>query len=221
MKGIFSFLLLLSVFAGFAQVKFEQNNVKNKNAHVVYTGTVNSFSIILPKEVSVKNITPSVGNLRTMDDHTFVLYVQEFTDAAVELKYTQIKNGVESEEVYPVKFTVKQLPDYFHIRVGEYAESGKASLGKIQKNYVIALNDAGVNIDLKNIFITFDITKIPAGGDATALKGLASNKKEDLTAFKRMILSLKKGDRLLFENIRAAMENGISRTMDNLMLEIQ
>lgn len=220
MKALISFFFLLTVQGSFAQVKFEQLNVKNKNAHIVYTGTVNTFSINLPKEISVKEITSSVGDVKPIDKHTFMLYVQQFTEAPVELKYTKIKNGVSIEEIYPVKFIVKQLPDYFRFRLGDYVESGKASLSKIQKNGAVALNDAGFNIDLKNIFIIFNVKRISSKGHTTELSNLYNNKKSDMLAFKRLILSLKRGDKLMFENIKAAMDNGNSRNMESLTLEI-
>lgn len=221
MKIIHAMLFLFISFLSDAQVGFNLEHVKNKDAAVVYTGIVNTFSISLPEGIAIKNIRASAGNLQMMDDRTFILYVQEVQQAPVELQYTLIKNGMMTTETYPVKYSVKALPDYFQLRVGDHTESGRVSLNEIRKNHQIRFNDADFNGDLKNIFIRFDLMLIRSSGKPVQMKNVSSNKSTDMKAFTQKILSLRKGDKLLFQNIKAVLDSGTSRDMNDLTLEIQ
>lgn len=221
MKSIYTVLFLFMSFAAQAQVQFHLEHVKNKNAHVVYTEIVNTFSVVKPNGVTIKNISTSAGNLQMLNYHTFVLYIQQEQDAPVELRYTMVKNGSGINQTYPVKYIVKKLPDYYRLKVGDYTKSGEVPLRSIRNNHQIQFNDADFNGDLKNTFIRFDFILVSPGGKTFELKNLSSNNAKDLQIFNQKTGSLKKGDKLIFQNVKAVLDSGASRNMDELTLMIR
>ncbi len=221
MRKLLLLIFLHLAFGANSQVKFDQLNVKDKNLHVVYTGIVNTFKIVLPKEVSVKDIVPSTGNLRMMDDETFVLYVHPEGGEHVEFSYLSVKNGVESRESYPVKFKIKKLPDFFQLRIGEYFESGTVPLARILKNNRIGFNDKDYNGDLKKISISFDCSIISAAGKSGEKIKVQTTNNADVKKFQQNLLTLKKGDQIIFSNVKAEAGDGVTRDMPDLKLQMQ
>lgn len=219
MKKIF--LILLSFFALYtkAQVKFTLENVKNKSANVVYIGEPNTFKINASQEISVTNITPSQGNVRMNTDGSFSLYVHEVSDRPVELKYTQTKNGVESEVIYPTKYLVKKMPDLYQLKIGDFTSGGLVSSEKLRKNHKVSLQSEGHNLDLKNVEVKCTILYQPLQKDPVEVS-YHSKDVESTKYYNSILNNLQEGDKLFFEQIRIINEAGAIIELTNLNFKL-
>lgn len=205
-------LVLFSIFAiaANAQVRFTILNVKDKGADYVYAGPSNIFKVTKPDDVSITNITPSQGNISMNSDGSFSLYVKDVSDKPIEIKYTQTKNGVQSEVTYPKKYMIKKMPDVFQLKVGEYTKGGTVSLDKMRENHQVSLSDAGFNIGMKNYAIQFELFYQPYKQDPRVLDYNSKNEK-DVMAYNGLLSNLREGDRIFFEKVKITTEDGASR----------
>ncbi len=218
MKNImlaFIFMVGLNVSA---QVKFIPENEKSKSSAIVYINVANKFTINTSQEISVTNIIPSQGNVRMNSDGTFALYVHEINENPVELKYTQTKNGVETEESYPTKYAIKSIPD-FKLRVGEYTASGTVSLDKIRKNFKVTLKDESPDSDNQHYTIRFYMLYQSPNKNPFEVNYNSDNK-ESIKTYNSIFNNLQNGDRLFFEKIEIISRDGSSKKLEDLNLKL-
>lgn len=215
MKNIL--LLILSTFTlkAAAQVKFSLQDSKDQKANIVYLGIPNVFKILTSQEISISKIVSSQGNVRMNSDGGFTLYVHDVSDEPVELKYTQSKNGVESEVSYPTKFIVKAVPDIYQLKIGTMTKGGKTKLQQIKLNHAVSLNTEGFDREVKNLKIQFTLMHVSPGTDPTEML-YASDAAETVKYYNNKMKMLKVGDKLFFEQIKITDAIGVSREAENL-----
>lgn len=218
MKNIMLVFMFMVGLNASAQVKFIPENEKSKSSAIVYINIANKFTINTSQEVSVTNIIPSQGNIRMNSDGTFALYVHEINENPVELKYTQTKNGVETEESYPTKYTIKSVPD-FKLRVGEYTTSGTASIDKMRKNFKITLKDESSNNDNQYSIIRFYVLYQSPNKNPLEVNYNSDNK-ESIKTYNNIFNNLQSGDRLFFEKIEIVSQDGNSKKLEDLNLKL-
>ncbi len=217
MKPILGILFVLSSLLTHAQVKFTIVNPKLNATNTLYVGTANSFRINAPQEVSITNITPSQGNVRLNNDGTFSWYVHEVSDTPVELKFTQMKNGVESELMYPTKYIVKKAPAPFQIKMGPYSKSGTISLEKLKKDFKITALEIASKTPVTDAVISCEILHMPKRGDVSEFHFDSSKNEESQKLLEFLIKSLNIGSKIYIEKVTLISKDGNSFELEDLV----
>ena len=201
------------------QVKFSIENNKSKSSNVVYIGEPNIFKITTPQEISVSNIIPSQGNIRMNSDGTFSLYVHDASDKPVELKFTQTKNGVETEVIYPTKYLVKKMADLYQLKIGEFTTGGLVSSEKLRSNHRVSVQFEGRTIDLKDGEVKCTILYQAVKKDPVELN-YYSKDLEGTKYFNSIMNKLQEGDRIFFEQIKITNEKGAVIELANINFKL-
>lgn len=90
---------MTSSFGLTAQVRIVQKNVKNTSLHTIYIGIQNEFTIDIPSDSRLIEISSSVGEVKMMPGNTLQLTVHDLNPAGVQFNYTLGKNGQEQAEI--------------------------------------------------------------------------------------------------------------------------
>lgn len=212
-KSIFLFFSLLHAFFTYAQVTFVPLNVKDAGKAIVYVGITNTFRIKAPQDISIKDIQASQGNIRMKDDNTMLLYVHDESLEPLIISYIQVKNGTETKVEHPIKYTIKKVPDYFQLQIGEYTESGEMSMKSIKQNAKFKLCDDEYNGIVPPYQIKLEQFVQPLKGDPyeNSCTFNSDNYNECPKMMENFLKSLKIGDKVFFENIYINTEDGTSR----------
>jgi RNase H-fold protein (predicted Holliday junction resolvase) len=148
-------------------------------------------------------------------DGSFSLYVHDVTNEPVEIKYTQSRNGIESELTYGTKYVIKRVPELFQLKIGQQTKGGKVPLAQMQQQHAVNINAEDFNRDVKNIKISFTLLFVSAGADPVEMQ-YVSDSSESVKFYEKLMKTLKRGDKLFFEQVKMTDESGVSREAENM-----
>ncbi|MGQ0828358.1 MAG: type IX secretion system motor protein PorM/GldM [Bacteroidota bacterium] len=182
--------------------------------NVVYFGLDNPISVSVPG-IPNERLTVSATNaiLRPDGNGKFIMKVNRGPNVDVNV-FATMENG-ERRNMGIMSFRVKQIPKP-SAKFGDLIESGKMSKSKIESQMgLIAFYD---NFDFK---ATPKVTSFKmAISSAAGVSELKSTGNLVTDEMKKQIKSLKKGQKVIFEEINAVGPDGITKKLSDLVVTV-
>jgi hypothetical protein len=224
MKHFILCLLMTSSLGITAQVRIVQKNVKNTALHTVYIGIQNEFTIDIPSDSRLIEISSSIGEVKMMPENTLQLFVNDLNPAGVQFKYTLGKNGQEQGKITdPIHYQIRRVPDVFHFKIGSKTQSGKIKRSEINPNMFIGLDEQNCNIILP--IQKFQLTMLhiaPSSYKIDPIEIQIDLKQSNaIDMLHKILKDVKPNSKIFFEDISVTLENGVSRKLDPLSLQVE
>ena len=224
MKHFILYLLMTSSFGLTAQVRIVQKNVKNTALHTVYIGIQNEFTIDIPSDSRLIEISSSVGEVKMTPGNTLQLTVHDLNPAGVQFKYTLGKNGQEQAEITDaIHYQIRRVPDVFHLKVGSITQSGKIKRSEITPSMFIGLDEALCNVILP--IQKFQLTMLhlaPSSYKIDPIEIQIDLKQSNaIDMLYKILKDVKPNSKVFFEDISVILQDGTSRKLEPLTLQVE
>jgi len=189
--------------------------------NVFYMGVDNPVSISVPG-VANENIIATVtgGNeLLKTGNGTYIMKIQKNSPMEVDVNVSARMTNGEMKNMGKMNFRVKRLPKPY-ARFGEITTSGRMSKAVVDAQLGLVVSyDPSFLFNIVATTKSFNIVVIHPNRDSedTAQKGTGRFTEETIDFIKKKV---KKGDRLLFENIRAEDVNKVVHDLSPISITV-
>lgn len=224
MKHFMLYLLMTSSLGITAQVRIVQKNVKNTSLHTVYIGIQNEFTIDIPSDSRLIEISSSVGEVKMTPGNTLQLTVHDLKPARVQFKYTLGKNGQEQAEITDsIQYQIRRVPDVFHLKVGSKTQSGKIKRSEINPNMFIGLDEQNCNIILP--IQKFQLTMLHIAPSSYKIDPIEIQidlkQSNSMDLLHKILKDVKPNSKVFFEDISVTLQDGTTRKLEPLSLQVE